>query len=844
MLKQRKPATSAAPAAARPRRPQQGQAGQADALAGLAGRSARVQAQAGLAQLVGASPRVQAQKRMCTLVAQGRRMAAQRDETPVPAAGGLPPGLRRGIYQLSGIDLGGVQVHRHSAAPARLQAHAFAQGRQIHLGPGQERHLPHEAWHVVQQLQGRVKATVQARGIALNDSRALETEADRMGARAATLGRNAGAMASAAAPLAVPAPVVQGFWLRRQGEPECINNARKVDAVLAPEPAQALNEGSGPQPASAGATVYRLAPSMQVPWEAIGRLITALGAAKVQAIEVRGYPLWGRAEGLAAIDRQLENLAKLNLHLLQTLFAQSAADISQLLTRASQSDFARLFSGPREARLTWLEQGGYRSLKLPLPPAAAPAAAQGAAPDGATTKAGAEPGLAAPAGADQRRSAVQAAVIEKIAGAGTGVARGGPAQQLLSLAQQWAAGRVAGNVSLADSARARGTAVLDTMSLPGAADGGIFSGVRERVRTAVSAGPYQGADVVVARRPGLGVITGNYTDQQGRLHVGAVSGAFTGQLSGVSDGPAAQAVQQMMASGHGPASARLQAHTLPGQKLAGQLDGGITLANAFLTLTTQTAQFEGRGVLHARMDGALYRPDTRWSRLAQADGAALLRADPGRQLLTDGAGNRAVLAPATIEQAMQGDGPDAAVNGHLHGSSNGWQHPVRNGQRYSDLKVTLNPTQRTPAGLFQPDTLHQIVQHAGSAGLAEDYVRADGPVGRGPATLHGALLARALTVEGTLGQLASAKQLSHAAARMAAMRFALSTPVLKPDSKAPDLQYASTLQAGNRYALSYQGKRYEFTLEALVLPASWSDGHFQIPFRLAYQALAHYAPVS
>src|SRR6185503_18138058 len=69
--------------------------------------------------------------------------------------------------------------------PARLGAFAYTQGSDIHLGPGQERHLPHEAWHVVQQKQGRVAPTRQLMGGApVNDDRGLEREADLMGARA------------------------------------------------------------------------------------------------------------------------------------------------------------------------------------------------------------------------------------------------------------------------------------------------------------------------------------------------------------------------------------------------------------------------------------------------------------------------------------------------------------------------------------------------------------------------------------------------------------------------------------------------------------------------------------
>ena len=69
---------------------------------------------------------------------------------------GLPDNLKSGIEKLSGIPMDDVKVHRNSDKPAQLNAHAYAQGNEIHLGSGQEKHLPHEAWHVVQQKQGRV----------------------------------------------------------------------------------------------------------------------------------------------------------------------------------------------------------------------------------------------------------------------------------------------------------------------------------------------------------------------------------------------------------------------------------------------------------------------------------------------------------------------------------------------------------------------------------------------------------------------------------------------------------------------------------------------------------------
>lgn len=97
---------------------------------------------------------------------------------------GLPDGLKTRMENLSGISLDDVKVHRNSDKPAQLHAHAYAQGTDIHLASGQEKHLPHEAWHVVQQKQGRVKPTMQLKGkINVNDNAGLEKEADVMGVK-------------------------------------------------------------------------------------------------------------------------------------------------------------------------------------------------------------------------------------------------------------------------------------------------------------------------------------------------------------------------------------------------------------------------------------------------------------------------------------------------------------------------------------------------------------------------------------------------------------------------------------------------------------------------------------
>jgi hypothetical protein len=104
---------------------------------------------------------------------------------------GLPDSLKSGIEQLSGIGMDDVKVKYNSDKPAQLHAHAFAQGNNIHVSPGQEKHLPHEAWHVVQQKQGRVQPTKQLKGtVPVNDDNGLENEADIMGAKAAKQGNS------------------------------------------------------------------------------------------------------------------------------------------------------------------------------------------------------------------------------------------------------------------------------------------------------------------------------------------------------------------------------------------------------------------------------------------------------------------------------------------------------------------------------------------------------------------------------------------------------------------------------------------------------------------------------
>ncbi len=103
-----------------------------------------------------------------------------------PKKTGLPEPLKTGIENLSGCAMDDVKIHYNSIKPAQLKAIVYARGTDIHPAPDQEQHLPHEAWHVVQQKQGRVEPTKQMKkGELINDDNTLEQEADLMGKKAA-----------------------------------------------------------------------------------------------------------------------------------------------------------------------------------------------------------------------------------------------------------------------------------------------------------------------------------------------------------------------------------------------------------------------------------------------------------------------------------------------------------------------------------------------------------------------------------------------------------------------------------------------------------------------------------
>lgn len=97
-----------------------------------------------------------------------------------PNQTGIPTQMKLDVESRSGLSLDDMRVHYHSDKPAKIGALAYTQGNQVHIGPGQERHLLHELGHVVQQKTTNVVPTASVAGYGINNDPKLEAQADRI----------------------------------------------------------------------------------------------------------------------------------------------------------------------------------------------------------------------------------------------------------------------------------------------------------------------------------------------------------------------------------------------------------------------------------------------------------------------------------------------------------------------------------------------------------------------------------------------------------------------------------------------------------------------------------------
>ena len=129
------------------------------------------------------------QRRPAKTVQGETKGGASQDPVHIDNGGGqaLSKQERTQLGSVFDMDLSGVRIHTGSPAAQKLNAEALTHNGHVHVAGGSYSNdtLGHELGHLRQQNEGRVRANAMIAGVPLNDSSALESEADDAGRSAA-----------------------------------------------------------------------------------------------------------------------------------------------------------------------------------------------------------------------------------------------------------------------------------------------------------------------------------------------------------------------------------------------------------------------------------------------------------------------------------------------------------------------------------------------------------------------------------------------------------------------------------------------------------------------------------
>lgn len=175
----------------------------------------------------------------------------------------LPQAVLAKMETAFGADFSGVRIHVGPQA-TRIGAVAFTMGEDVYFAPGKyqpdsaqgQQLIGHELAHVIQQRQGRVRAP--GSGVAVVQDRALEIEADRLGAQAAAY-RPSGVVQRSAASPGRDLAGRPGLPLQRAQD----SNGK----VLLDHSKKSYRDSSGKRVSSPGSTGYVCAPTFDGSYE-------------------------------------------------------------------------------------------------------------------------------------------------------------------------------------------------------------------------------------------------------------------------------------------------------------------------------------------------------------------------------------------------------------------------------------------------------------------------------------------------------------------------------------------------------------------------------------------------
>lgn len=760
-----------------------------------------------------------------------RKTTVQRNNT------GLPDDLKSGMESLSGVNLDSVRVHYNSPKPAAVQAHAYAQGSHIHLASGQEKHLPHELGHVVQQAQGKVSATTTVAGVAVNDSAQLENEATQMGH--AALQRKVSDVqfkGMTTLPGSQNSEVAQRFWMRNADaqEPHWEDDRYKISTALVHATVPVVKEygkrnkrGNRKKrtvhqdekkrnyPLFGELTqVYKKAPDVNIDWATLKEMVDTIGLAKVRAI-LAGDHGWRQNRGTPLLRKHLNFFETMDIDVLRRMMAQNYTVTRNFLQRVSAAQMKGYFQNAKAQQLAQVTGGEFAAFvsaigkeqEMPLAEMSplAPTTGQGAHH---VSEHGAH---------STTQQTIERAVLYAFRRGNANATKGNWVSHLAANAAMNHANReVSAQVSAARADNTRTVAVLNAVPPPN----GIFgtNAFRANVRAIISQGQYEHGNTTGAAGAAVANLSGNFVDSAGAAHAGAITGNFTGSITGpLATGAnlAATNVDNLNFSGNGVVDADIHGRTVLNAG-RNQLDGTVfaqtEYASGHVNIRLGLNHFDGIGRFHTPMDGQIASNNTSWTAEAGRIGG-WVNAETGNQRVNvNGTGSGSLTSELMRGGYYMGGGVGVNLTGNKMGYSNGVRNLSNVDPKVNTMRASVAGTAMGGSGVFRPRSLQDIVRNATLTAKKLHYTRT---AGGGPAAIDAPLLENSVMVNGTLAQLQASGAVPHGVGDLASLRLQVNNVRLVRSSVRPDVRAAGTTPVVGDYQITLSGQIIEFRLANL-----------------------------
>ena len=790
--------------------------------------------------------------------------------------GGLPPALRAGLEHLSGIALSDVRVHYNSARPARVEAQAYTQGCDIHLGPGQERHLSHEGWHAVQQKQGRVRRTGRIAGMALNDDPRLEREADRMGRRAERRGaermvvERTGAASDAGRARSGAAggragSVMQAFWVRSRDRDEVNwkedkfwftdwyerSQTERREQVSAGKKTSRMKwrtyyeDESRFTPSSLGwLPVYLVKPQIASRLDELDDWLDRLGAQK-------GAAVFGSYDMRQGSDRRLirkhmANLEKMDESVVERLMRRRKKDLDSFLDDLDADELMVYFQGSLSQQQALVDSdeefrglvglmGSERRFAHGQVLGMSPTASQGAH---YLSEHGAHSSVF---------QTIERAVSYNLRGGGATTKGNWVSNEVQDAAMEWAKRRAALSVKQARDANSQALSG-PARAVIAAGDAPIFgqagtqtARIDQNVGQILAQGDYEHGDVAGWSGNAEADIDGDFMPESGVLENAAFGGKIKGKLTGAALAKnvtaANQALRILDVTGNGNVQVDADATAQANNQLAGTIIGRMSVPNAQVSLTLgagpTTRYLDGtgdyRGMVSAAINGAQSSwVSSTWNRTV--DGQVW------QQTLNDGCNNSVSVRRAALQGPLAGMiyGQGSVLQGSSQVYTPGTRREINTAGASKAQNLQADVIVKKTGWTFNPQSLSDIVTHARTTARTSTYKRSGLA-----ASVTGQLLRPSIMITGRLVDLQTGGKFG-AVNDLSGLNLQVDNVTRGEPWFRSDIARVANPVAGTYYKIQIGGEWYGFRLAAFsTAPGQRS---FRVLLYLKDRDIAEYEP--